>query len=230
MHLDFSWGKLHYLHLQFGPEVSLNNLNLRNPLDTIRPELESALRYVVWSSTLLKHQSSVGQTLLGIKFSSESSWRLRVLTALDVFSHYCQHRADFLLRIFPGSEERKYAVSRQMRIVAGRNHSLSGRINWTERKISAGCLKLLNSLWFLRQGLYPSLALLLLNLKPVSTVTESRSIGYSYMSRYIAQSKRWYKTWAIKQYLLLLLFTGLFRELLWSAYRELLMFLVRKEL
>ena len=49
--------------------------------------------------------------------------------------------------------------------------------------ILPGCLKLLNSLWFLRQGLYPSLALMLLNLKPVSTVTESRTIGYSYMSR-----------------------------------------------
>ena len=142
----------------------MTRLVTRNPLDTIRPELESVLRFVLWRSTLLKHHSSVGQNLLGIKFSSDQPWRLRALAVLDIISHYGQQRSDLLLRVLPGSEGRKYWVARLMRILSG-------------------CLKLLNSLWFLRQGLYPSLALMLLNLKPVSTVTESRSIGYSYMSR-----------------------------------------------
>merc|ERR1719431_2341855 len=61
-----------------------------------------------------------------------------------------------------------------------------------------GAIKIVNSLFFLRQGIYPSLATLMFDLRPVSTIEESRSIGYSYMSR----------------------------ELLWSTFTELLIFLV----
>ena len=112
--------------IQFSRDVC-NFFSLRNPLDTIRPELESALRYLVWSSTLLKHHRSVGQNLLGIRFGSEPAWRLRALAVLDIFSHYCHHRADFLLRVLPGSEQSKYSVARIVRIIAGRNHSPSLR-------------------------------------------------------------------------------------------------------
>ena len=102
---------------------------IRNPLDTIRPELESVLRYVLWRSTLLKHHSSVGQNLLGIKFCSEQPWRLRALAVMDILSYYCQQRSDLVLRVLPGSEERKYSLARLMRILTGtgRNHSLALR-------------------------------------------------------------------------------------------------------
>ena len=104
---------------------------LRNPLDSIRPEVESVLRYLVWSSTLLKHHRSVGQNLLGIRFGSEPAWRLRALAVLDIFSHYCHHRAEFLLRVLPGSEQSKYSVARMLRILSGRKHSPSLRNHWT---------------------------------------------------------------------------------------------------
>ena len=37
---------------------------------------------------------------------------------------------------------------------------------------------------FLRQGQYPNPALMFLGIKPVSTIGETRSVGYSFMSRY----------------------------------------------
>ena len=146
----------------------------------MRPELETALRCVIWRSSLLRQHSSLGQHLLGIKFPSEQACRMTALAVWDVVSHYCHQRSDQLMRVLPGSEETKNRVSRLTRILSGMFFLIQQRV---EHQFP-GFLNLLNSIWFLRQGLYPSVALMVLNMAPVSTVTEQRSVGYSYMSRY----------------------------------------------
>ena len=50
--------------------------------------------------------------------------------------------------------------------------------------IFVGFVQILNLVMFLRQGQYPTPSLMLLGIKPVSTIEETRSVGYSFMSRY----------------------------------------------
>ena len=49
--------------------------------------------------------------------------------------------------------------------------------------IYLGFLGIINTLMFLRQGLYPNLSLKILNIQQQSTTNVPRSVGYSFMSR-----------------------------------------------
>ena len=136
----------------------------RNPLDKIGPELDLLLRGIIWKFTILDKQRSIGQELLGIKYNHKKNTQLYGLAGVDILIHYLQQRQTFFLKFVPLSEQTKNLSLHYANIVVG-------------------AIKLVNSLFFLRQGLYPNLATFLLDLKPVSTIEESRSIGYSYMSR-----------------------------------------------
>jgi len=151
---------------------------LRNPLDFIGPEMEIILRFIVWRYSVIDKQASVGQSLLGIKYDADPR-KLKILACLDILGQYAIKRQQWLTKLLPMSEET--------------SDYIFNRISFVSRIAQIG-----TSLMFLRQGFYPSLPLLMLNIKPVSTIKESRSVGYSYMSR----------------------------ELLWSTFTDLLMFLV----
>jgi len=154
---------------------------LRNPLDTIRPELELLVRCAVWKCSVLDHSRSIGQSLLGIKYdtASNQSRRLWFLAGLDILSHYITQRQSSLVDKLPGTQNTKFYILHKLSLISS-------------------FVEIVNTALFLRQGLYPSVPLMLLDIKPVSTIEESRSVGYSYMSR----------------------------ELLWSTFSELLMFLI----
>lgn len=152
---------------------------IRNPLDTIGPELDTLVRCLLWRFTVLDQGGSIGQSLLGIKFSTSSSWRLWILAATDIISNYLSQRQSMVIKNLPGREETKFYIQ----------HKLSILLRFVQ---------ILNLVMFLRQGQYPTPSLMVLGIKPVSTIGESRSVGYSFMSR----------------------------ELLWSTFSELLQFLV----
>eukprot|EP00092_Neocalanus_flemingeri_P002782 GFUD01002979.1.p1 GENE.GFUD01002979.1~~GFUD01002979.1.p1 ORF type:complete len:274 (-),score=48.42 GFUD01002979.1:218-1039(-) len=152
---------------------------IRNPLDTIGPELEAVLRTIIWKFTIWDKQRSIGQELLGIKYKNNKNSQLYGLAGAGILLHYLKQRQSFFLKFVPLSEQTKNLALHYA-------------------NIAVGTCRLVTSLLFLRQGVYPSLATLVLDLTPVSTIEESRSIGYSYMSR----------------------------ELLWSTFTELLIFLV----
>jgi len=153
---------------------------LRNPLDTVGPELDALLRIIIWKFTIFDKHRTIGQELLGIKFNLKSRFQLLGLAGSDIIFNYLKQRQSELTKILsPFSETTNNKLL----------HYLS---------ILTNLLRLSNSLLFLRLGIYPSLATCLLDLRPISTVEESRSVGYSYMSR----------------------------ELLWSTFTELLIFLV----
>lgn len=152
---------------------------IRNPLDRIGPELDALLRCFIWKFSLIAKQRSIGQELLGIKYQSKSQAQLYTLAGMDILLHYLKQRQRFFLQFLPLSDQTKNLTLHYANIVVGMT-------------------KIINSLYFLRQGLYPSLATFLLDLKPLCTINESRTVGYSYMSR----------------------------ELLWSTFTELLIFIV----
>ena len=141
-----------------------SQLVYRNPLDTIGPELDALIRCIIWKFTIWDKQRSIGQELLGIKYKNDKNTQLYGLAGADIVLHYLQQRQSFFLKFVPLSEQTKNLSLHYANIVVG-------------------ALKIVNSLFFLRQGIYPSLATFLLDLKPMSTIEESRSIGYSYMSR-----------------------------------------------
>lgn len=152
---------------------------IRNPLDIIRPELDTLIRCILWKFTVLDQGGSIGQSLLGIKFSTASSCRLWILAATDIIFNYLSQRQSLVVKSLPGSEETKFYILHKVNILLR-------------------FVQILNLVIFLRRGQYPSASLMLLDIKPVSTIEEPRSVGYSYMSR----------------------------ELLWSTFAELLQFLV----
>ena len=90
----------------------------RNPLDIIGPELDTLVRCVLWRFTVLDQGSSIGQGLLGIKFSStSSSWRLWILAATDIISNYLSQRQSLVIKSLPGSEETKFYIQHKLNIL-----------------------------------------------------------------------------------------------------------------
>lgn len=92
---------------------------VRNPLDTIGPELEILIRGVIWKySILTSSHASVGQTLLGIKYSNSSTKKLYILAAVDLLLQYCLKRQSFLINKLPGSEDRKFSLVKWFSILS----------------------------------------------------------------------------------------------------------------
>ena len=89
----------------------------RNPLDTIGPELDTLVRCVLWRFTVLDQGSSIGQSLLGIKFSTSSSWRLWILAATDIISNYLSQRQSLVIKSLPGREETKFYIQHKLSIL-----------------------------------------------------------------------------------------------------------------
>ena len=113
---------------------------------------------------MVEKGASVGQDLLGMKYQTSTRNKLYTLALATTGINYLKERQRMVLQWVPGSEETKNLVL----------HYIS---------ITIKSLTLINSIMFLRQGLYPTLATWLLGLKQVSTTDRSRAVGYSYMSR-----------------------------------------------
>ena len=153
----------------------------RNPLDTIGPELDTLVRCVLWRYTVLDQGSSIGQSLLGIKLSTSSSWRLWILAATDIISNYLSQRQSLVIKSLPGREETKFYIQHKLNILL--STVLYRRSEVSLWILILGFVQILNLVMFLRQGRYPTPSLMLLGIKPVSTIEETRSVGYSFMSR-----------------------------------------------
>ena len=122
------------------------------------------MRMGIWWFTVVEKGASVGQDLLGMKYQTSTRNKLYTLALATTGINYLKERQRMVLQWVPGSEETKNLVL----------HYIS---------ITIKSLTLINSIMFLRQGLYPTLATWLLGLKQVSTTDRSRAVGYSYMSR-----------------------------------------------
>jgi len=151
----------------------------RNPLDWAGPEVHCLVRVGIWWFTVVEKGASVGQDLLGMKYQTRTRDKLYTLALATMGLTYLKERQRVVLQWLPGSEETKNQVLHYSSIITK-------------------CLTLINSILFLRQGLYPTLGTWLLGLKQESTTDRARAVGYSYMSR----------------------------ELIWSTFTELLIFLV----
>lgn len=89
----------------------------RNPLDTIGPELDTLVRCVLWRFSVLDQGGSIGQSLLGIKFSTSSSRRLWILAATDIISNYLTQRQSLVIKSLPGREETKFYIQHKLSIL-----------------------------------------------------------------------------------------------------------------
>ena len=68
---------------------------------------------------MLEHGGSVGQQLLGIRYSAPASWRLPALAAADILAHYAALRQMTLLRLLPGAERTKLSILHWLGIAMG---------------------------------------------------------------------------------------------------------------
>ena len=68
---------------------------------------------------MLEHGGSVGQSLLGIRYSAPASWRILALAAADILGHYAALRQMTLLQLLPGAERTKLSILHWLGIVMG---------------------------------------------------------------------------------------------------------------
>ena len=68
---------------------------------------------------MLEQGGSVGQQLLGIRYSAPASWRLPALAAADILAHYAALRQMTLLRLLPGAERTKLSILHWLGIAMG---------------------------------------------------------------------------------------------------------------
>ncbi|XP_023335548.1 peroxisome biogenesis factor 2 [Eurytemora carolleeae] len=137
---------------------------LRNPLDLIGPELEAIIKIIIWNFTLRARNSSIGQELLGIEFIVKNRLQIVGTGFLNIVLKYLEARQSSIVRLFPGREE----------MLNKSFQTIQNILKFAE---------LVNFVIFLQNGIYPNLIQRLLKLKPRPVVQESRSVGYSFMTR-----------------------------------------------
>lgn len=136
-------------------------------LNKYESELDTLLRFGIWKLSVEKNNSTFGQQLLHLKYSNDSKLgNLKILALLTIVGPYLKER---LLNSASASEDSSLRKAGQL-------------LEGIETSI-----KLLNILTFIRflwRGGAPSFLELILQLKPVSTIPQSkRNVGYSYMTR-----------------------------------------------
>lgn len=144
------------------------------------PEIDAILRYTLWRFSMYAAQATFGQQMLGIKYSSAFSKKKAVRWALLTIG--CRY-----------IREKVPNITTQIPDVLYRN-KINMLVSWVEVILQVA--NIVNLLIFLHKGKYPTVTDRIVNLQPVSATSQSRTVGYSYITR----------------------------ELLWHGILELLMF------
>lgn len=133
------------------------------------PEIDAALRWVVYRFTLVESRTSVGHKLLQMKYSE------------SVPKHVLKSYA-LLLVIIPWLHKRKGDISK---LFIANEVKRDKFITWCDAvDVVYRILHLLNLLLFLREGFYSTIAERFFRLRPVPTVPPKlRQISYSFFSR-----------------------------------------------
>ncbi|KAF6211798.1 hypothetical protein GE061_012313 [Apolygus lucorum] len=134
--------------------------------ESIEPEIDAALRIILWLFSVEKKKATFGQQLLCLKYQNcTPSSRLRLLGAVLIGFSYLKSRSSHFERL-------KHRVPSWVTFA------------FTHFEFAISALNILSFLVFLRRGGSPLFIENLFGIKPVSTVKPSeRSIGYSYMTR-----------------------------------------------
>ena len=104
------------------------------------------------------------------------------MALVDIISHYLTLRQSSVLKLIPGNVDIKNYFNKQWSILTSK--TISFKILQADNGFQfTGIVKIINTFMFLRQGLYPSVPLMMLNIKPVSTIDTPRTVGYSYVTR-----------------------------------------------
>uniref|UniRef100_A0A1B6L4C9 Peroxisome biogenesis factor 2 n=1 Tax=Graphocephala atropunctata TaxID=36148 RepID=A0A1B6L4C9_9HEMI len=164
-------------------EQLLKIVNTLSPaLVKCEPELDALLSLVIWKLSMSQCKATFGQQLLSLSYSRNISSRKAVTwAALNIGARYLSQRTTELTTLLVSPQHR---------------NQVSRLLEWLELSIQVASL--LNYLLFLRQGVFPSLADRLVDVRPVSATLMSRVVGYNFMTR----------------------------ELLWHGFIELLVFVL----
>ncbi|XP_039277201.1 peroxisome biogenesis factor 2 isoform X1 [Nilaparvata lugens] len=141
-------------------------------------EIDALLRLAIWRLSVCNHKATFGQQLLNISYGSNlSKTKARLLVISTVFCSYFKTKiSNMTIRSSPHicSEDETARLYHLL------EHLKKGL---TVMETVICMASFLNLIVFLREGRYPTLIDRILGLEPAVGSSQSRSIGYRYMTR-----------------------------------------------
>ncbi|KAJ9591082.1 hypothetical protein L9F63_002363 [Diploptera punctata] len=133
------------------------------------PEINAALRFVIWKFSVAKVYGTFGQQLLSMKYGGDlNKNKAELFALLTIGTRYLKERSHEVT-----NATGNFSLAQKMKLM----------FSWAEIFIHVA--NLMNLLIFLREGKYPTLVDRVLGLQPVSVAPpgQNRAVGYSYMTR-----------------------------------------------
>ncbi|XP_065572979.1 peroxisome biogenesis factor 2-like isoform X1 [Artemia franciscana] len=156
-------GNLRKCLAHFSPDHQLHNY---------LPEIQCLIRFYVWKGTLWNRFSSVGQSLLGIHYGTNTRIGPIIVGAIYTLGPYVIERRNIFWKLTNSF------------VKEPRASNIASKIPWRKIEAIINFSKLLNLVVFLYEGKYPSLLARILKWRHYPDDEEAvREVSYEYMVR-----------------------------------------------